>query len=236
MLFRSNRARNRRQRRDDRKAARAEAAQNPRRVGHLRGDGGARREQDSEGWNGTSPPVIARTRPREERSGSRSCRGGRNPEGDETQGRNGRDHWEHRWFAIGKPDGSRQRTSGGIKTGQPGEGLRDNRRPAAEVGGQPPTEAPADGKPVEATRRGRADLRKGKPPKGVNPMSVTGTKQGWRAPGGSNRQEGVKPCRRMGPVWKSGSTIPGAENAVGEGTSREWLHSAGSGAAFPAKL
>jgi hypothetical protein len=44
----------RRRRRDDRKAARAEEAQKPRRAGLLRGEGSARRDRHSEGHAGTS--------------------------------------------------------------------------------------------------------------------------------------------------------------------------------------
>ena len=67
---------------------------------------------------GQSPPVIARTRPREERTGSRSHRGGREAlEGRKPRGGSGAAIGNTDGFAIGGIRWLAQRTSGGMKTG-----------------------------------------------------------------------------------------------------------------------
>jgi hypothetical protein len=56
----------------------------------------------------------------------------------------------------------------------------------------------ADGTRAAGVER-RYDFEGGKSSEGGNPMSVTGMKQGWEIGGGTNRQEGAKPCRRTVP-------------------------------------
>lgn len=67
-------------------------------------------------------------------------------------------------------------------------------------------------------------------------MSVTGLKHDRRARGGSNRQEGGKPWRRMGRARQTRPTIPHAANAEGEETPWERLRFARSATVVPVIL
>jgi hypothetical protein len=131
-------------------------------------------------WDVT--PVIARTRPREERSGSRTHRGGR-------QTLEGRNPGEDRVRTTANPGGQ----DNGLPEGStPGSRARPRGTTASRLSRR----HAGRGAPKRERRS-----PEGKASEGRNPMSVTGMRQDRRAPGGSNRQEGAKPWRRTGRMW-----------------------------------
>jgi hypothetical protein len=191
-------SRSRRHRRTDRKVGLARGAKTPGGLALFAERTRPGASETPKGTHGTPPRWSPGRSPREEEAGSRFHRGGR-------EALEGMKPGEDRAPIAGNPGGHGSRASGGIKTGKPGEVVRERNRSTVR----------ANGMPAEAASKDAADPREEKPPTGETPGALP-VRKVRRVAGGAKRQEGAKPWRRTGGTRQPPPWTPAASCAEGE--------------------